>query len=54
MRPKDAIKGLAKDTRENLQSYFPEVEKSLGEPAEMLLPKTIPNRLSNAGNHRAF
>lgn len=54
MRPKDAIKGLAKDTRENLQSYFPEVEKSLGEPAEMLLPKTIPNHLSNAGNHRAF
>lgn len=52
--PKDAIKVLAKDTRENLKSYSPEVEKSLGESAAMLLPKTIPNHLPNAGNYCAF
>lgn len=54
MCPKDAITGLAKETRENLQSYFPEVKKSLGESAAMLLSKTIPNYLPKAGNYCAF
>lgn len=46
MCPKDAIKGSAKDTRENLKSYFPEVEKSLGESVAMLLPQNNPQPLA--------
>lgn len=51
MCPKDTIKGLAKDTRGNLESCFSKAEKSLGGSAVMLLPRTISNPLPNSGNY---
>lgn len=54
MGPKDAITDWAKDTRENLKPYFPQVEKSLGESAAILLPKTIPNHSPDAANYCPF